>query len=80
MKRQSWFQKDLGPSSLRNVPQRTALAADRAGFTAKLRPHELIAMLTHHYARARARALPKVRTTIAVQGPDGKPAVTIGWG
>ena len=55
-------------------------APARPGFAAKLRPHELIAMLTHHYARARARSLPKVKTTIQVRNPGGKQAVVIGWG
>ena len=50
------------------------------GFATKLRPHELIAMLTHHYTRARARSLPKVKTTIRVRNPAGKQAVVIGWG
>jgi len=46
---------------------------------ARLRPRELIAMLTHHYMRARARSLPRVKTTLSVSTPRGKQAVTIGW-
>jgi hypothetical protein len=52
----------------------------RTTFAARLRPHELIAMLTHHYARARARSLPKVKTSISVLTPGGKQAVVIGQG
>ncbi len=35
-----------------------ALNGQRPGLAARLRPHELIAMLTHHYTRVRARSLP----------------------
>lgn len=81
MKSQGWFQKDAAPlrrpRGLR--PIEALPLPERAGLAAKLRPHELIAMLTHHYARARARALPKVTTTLAVRSPGGRQAVTIEW-
>jgi hypothetical protein len=76
---QGWFQKDkpapkrprlIGAPALARVTEATRLAA-------KLRPHELIAMLTHHYSRVRARSLPRVTVTIAVRNPAGKQAVTI---
>lgn len=53
--------------------------AQAPSLASRLRPHELIAMLTHHYARARARSLPRVKTTLAVSDPGGRQAVTIGW-
>jgi len=57
-----------------------AAPPQRPGFAAKLRPHELIAMLTHHYTRVRARSLPRVKTTLSVSMPGGRQAVVIGWG
>jgi hypothetical protein len=82
MKTQSWFQKD-SPST----PQKAARPAgapvapvERTGLVAKLRPHELIAMLTHHYTRVRARSLPRVKTTLSVATPRGKQAVIISFG
>ncbi len=54
--------------------------AHRPGLAARLRPHELIAMLTHHYTRARARSLPRVKTTLCVTMPGGRQAVVIGFG
>jgi hypothetical protein len=79
MKPQGWFQKDKSPSkrprSLGDaVPARISEASRLA---ARLRPHELIAMLTHHYARVRARSLPKVKISLSVRMPSGKAAVTI---
>jgi hypothetical protein len=79
MKPQGWFQKDKSasrrPKALGDaVPPR---ASDASRFAARLRPHELIAMLTHHYARVRARSLPKVKVSLAVRMPSGKAAVTI---
>jgi len=50
-----------------------------ATLAAKLRPRELIALLTHHYARSRGRNLPRVKTTLNVANPHGRQAVTIGW-
>lgn len=64
----SWSQSNLPPT----VPARPSLAA-------RLRPHELIAMLTHHYTRVRARSLPRVSTTLVVRNPAGRQAVVIGW-
>jgi hypothetical protein len=82
MKTQSWFQKDA-PSKQR-ITARPAGApmapVERSGLVAKLRPHELIAMLTHHYTRVRARSLPRVKTTLAVATPRGKQAVIISFG
>jgi hypothetical protein len=82
MKTQSWFQKDA-PSTLgtaRRPVGAPAAPVERSGLVAKLRPHELIAMLTHHYTRVRARSLPRVKTTLAVATPRGKQAVIISFG
>jgi hypothetical protein len=81
MKTQGWFQKD-SPSTSRTAvwTARIPLAqVERSGLVAKLRPHELIAMLTHHYTRVRARSLPRVKTTLAVATPRGKQAVIISF-
>lgn len=67
-----FFQKEAAPPAPHQAP--------RPGLAARLRPHELIAMLTHHYTRIRARSLPRVRTSISVVMPDGRQAVVIGWG
>jgi hypothetical protein len=85
MKNQNWFHNDPGPAAVRRPPAARPLIAAPAptgkpGFAAKLRPHELIAMLTYHYSRVRLRALPKVRTSISVSNPRGKQAVTISFG
>jgi hypothetical protein len=85
MKTESWFQKDARPAPIRRIPaERPALApavpSSRPSFAAKLRPHELIAMLTHHYARVRSRSLPRVKTTLQVSNPRGKQAVTMSLG
>jgi hypothetical protein len=64
----SWSQSNSPPPT----PARPTLAA-------RLRPHELIAMLTHHYTRVRARSLPRVSTTLVVRNPAGRQAVVIGW-
>ena len=61
MKTQSWFQKET-PSRQRataRLPGTTLPPADKPSLAARLRPHELIAMLTHHYTRVRARSLPR---------------------
>jgi hypothetical protein len=77
MKSERWFQKDKGAtgSVLRGAP-----ATPGRGFAAKLRPHELVALLTRHYNRVRARNLPRVRTALSVATPDGRQAVTISFG
>jgi hypothetical protein len=77
MMTERWFLKDKGATAtaLRGAP-----ATPGKGFAAKLRPHELIALLTHHYNRVRARNLPRVRTTISVVTPAGRPAVVISFG
>jgi hypothetical protein len=79
MKRQEWFRRDK-PNAKR--PKLLGSAAsprptEASKLAARLRPHELIAMLTHHYARARARSLPRVKTSISVRTPGGKQAVTL---
>jgi hypothetical protein len=52
-----------------------------AGSLAKrLKPNELISLLTQHYERVRARARPKVITKIACFTPGGKSAVRIRLG
>jgi hypothetical protein len=85
MKNQNWFHNDQGTVVTRRVPlARPAIVSPpptgKPSFVSKLRPHELIAMLTHHYSRVRSRALPKVRTSISVSNPGGKQAVTISYG
>jgi hypothetical protein len=82
MKTQSWFQKDAPSTHRTGVRPAAAPMApvERTGLVAKLRPHELIAMLTHHYTRVRARSLPRVKTTLAVATPRGKQAVVISFG
>jgi hypothetical protein len=91
MKTQLWFQKDKS-SAQKNEKKRPLLlgaplldrksgvASEASRFASRLRPHDLIAMLTHHYTRVRARSLPKVKTSLSVQGPRGKQAVTISFG
>jgi hypothetical protein len=85
MSLQNWLTSETKPQ--RRQPQVSVadLAAARThrdgpSFASKLRPHELIAMLTHHYTRVRARSLPKVKTSISVKMPDGSQAVTISLG
>jgi hypothetical protein len=85
MKTQSWFQKDTGSLKRaallgRPVGTRPSKTSEISGIAARLRPHELIAMLTHHYTRVRARSMPKVKTTLSVHTPKGKAAVTISFG
>jgi hypothetical protein len=85
MKTQGWFQKEAAIPALssklgKSVLDRKRSANDLSGFAAKLRPHELIAMLTHHYSKVRARSLPRVKTTLAVSTPHGVQAVNISFG
>jgi hypothetical protein len=85
MKTQGWFQKEtvipaLSPKLGKSMLGRKRAVNDISGFAAKLRPHELIAMLTHHYSKVRARSLPRVKTTLAVSSPHGVQAVTISFG
>lgn len=49
-------------------------------FAKRLKPNELISLLTQHYERVRARARPKVITKIACFTPGGKSAVRIRLG
>jgi hypothetical protein len=82
MKTQSWFQKET-PSRTRafaRPPGVPSPVIDKPSLAARLRPHELIAMLTHHYSRVRARTLPRVTTKITVTNPSGKQAVSISFG
>ena len=85
MKTQGWFQKETPIVALHPVLDKGLLGRQRpsrefSGLAAKLRPHELIAMLTHHYTKVRARSLPRVRTTLAVSTPRGSQAVSISFG
>jgi hypothetical protein len=85
MKTQRWFQKDIRPVKRQAllgqpVDARQTKGKDMSGLAARLRPHELIAMLTHHYTRVRARSMPRVKTTLCVNKPDGKQAVMISFG
>jgi hypothetical protein len=84
MKTQSWFQKDTASikrSTLLGAPLLGRKGATEASkFASRLRPHDLIAMLTHHYTRVRARSLPKVKTTLSVKTKSGAQAVKISFG
>ncbi len=84
MKTESWFQKDVPlKPRLKALVRPTGAPlhpAVKPGLAARLRPHELIAMLTHHYTRVRARSLPRVTTRINVSMPGGKQAVVISFG
>jgi hypothetical protein len=74
-----WLQKDKSERKRPRLVGGPAASrqSDASRLAAKLRPHELIAMLTHHYTRARARSLPKVAIRLCVLNSAGKPAVTI---
>lgn len=79
MIRTGWFQKDKTPTR-RPVLLGGAAApkvSEASRLAAKLRPHELIAMLTHHYQKTRAVTRPRVKITVAVCNPGGKQAVII---
>lgn len=73
------FGRDPGKAPARDLGLPAPLAAPKPGLASRLRPHELIAMLTHHYTRVRSRTLPRVKTTLSVATPGGKQAVVIGW-
>jgi hypothetical protein len=79
MKPQGWFQKDKSSAKRPSIVGGPAAprTSEASRLAAKLRPQELIAMLTHHYPRARARTRPRVRITIAVSNPAGKQAVIV---
>jgi hypothetical protein len=86
MKTQSWFQKDTTSSkrpTLLGAPlfgTNKSATSEASRFASRLRPHDLIAMLTHHYARVRARSQPKVKTSLSVANKKGNQAVTISFG
>jgi hypothetical protein len=85
MKTQSWFQKDTASikrSTLLGAPLlgRKNTTTEASKFASRLRPHDLIAMLTHHYTRVRAHSLPKVKTTLSVKTKSGAQAVKISFG
>jgi hypothetical protein len=79
MIRPGWFQKDKTPARRPVLAGAPALpmASEATKLAARLRPHELIAMLTHHYQKTRAHARPRVKITVAVSNPVGKQAVII---
>jgi hypothetical protein len=79
MIRTGWFQKDKAPARRLALVGSPALpkASEASKLAAKLRPHELIAMLTHHYQKTRSVSRPRVRITLAVSNPGGKQAVII---
>jgi hypothetical protein len=62
------------------LPARPGQISEAAKFASRLRPAELIAMLTHHFIRARARSQPRVKTSLNVVNTRGKQAVTISFG
>jgi hypothetical protein len=86
MKTQSWFQKETSTSkrsSILGAPlfgKHKSATSEASKFASRLRPHDLIAMLTHHYTRVRSRGLPKVKTSISVMNKTGAQAVTISFG
>ncbi len=85
MTTQRWFQKETAVVKRKalaglSAGSQTAKPSELSSLAARLRPHELIAMLTHHYTRVRARSLPKVKTTLSVNTPKGKAAVIISFG
>jgi hypothetical protein len=85
MTTQRWFQKETTPIKRKALIGTPAAplkpkASELGALAARLRPHELIAMLTHHYTRVRARSMPRVKTTLSVNTPTGKAAVTISFG
>jgi hypothetical protein len=85
MTTQRWFQKETAPTKRKALIGRPAnslvpKASELGSLAARLRPHELIAMLTHHYTRVRARSMPRVKTSLSVNTPRGKAAVTISFG
>jgi hypothetical protein len=85
MSLQNWLTPETKPQRRQPLRSVTDIAAARTlrdgpSFASKLRPHELIAMLTHHYTKVRARSLPKVKTTISVTMPNGSQAVRITLG
>jgi hypothetical protein len=71
-------------SRLRSASPRTHIERDgrkpAAPLAMRLKPNELISLLTQHYERVRARARPKVTTKIACFTPAGKAAVRIRLG
>jgi hypothetical protein len=76
---QGWFQKDRSAAKrpvLAGLPA-TPATSEASRIAARLRPHELIAMLSHHYARVRARTQPRVSVSISVRAPSGKQAVLL---
>jgi hypothetical protein len=79
MIRPGWFQKDKTPPMRPTIVGGPAnpKSSEAARIAGKLRPHELIAMLTHHYQKTRSHSRPRVKITIAVANPRGKQAVII---
>jgi hypothetical protein len=69
-------------SASRLAPQTSASGSRRSteSFAKRLKPNELISLLTQHYERVRARSRPKVITKIACFMPGGKSAVRIRLG
>jgi hypothetical protein len=82
MKTQNWFKMDSSsmPRPATRPAGKPTVPVERSALVARLRPHELIAMLTHHYTRVRSRSLPRVKTTLTVATPRGKQAVIISFG
>jgi hypothetical protein len=68
------------PGNATEVQALRAAADQIRAMTARLRPHEMIAMLASHYARARTRQHPRVAVSLQVMGPDGREAVAISVG
>jgi hypothetical protein len=68
------------PTSATEVQTLRAAAGQLKAMTAKLRPHEMIAMLASHYARARTRQRPRVAVSLQVMTPGGRAAVEVSVG
>jgi hypothetical protein len=79
MIRSGWFQKDKTSAKRPTLVGGPALpkSSEASRIAARLRPHELIAMLSHHYQKTRAISRPRVKITVAVSNPKGKQAVII---
>jgi hypothetical protein len=68
----------LPPSAPAGEAAALRVAADKLKAMAKtFRPHELVAMLASHYARARISHRPRVATTLQVFRTDGQSAVRL---
>jgi hypothetical protein len=68
------------PSNAGELQALRAAAERLKAMTARLRPHEMIAILASHYAKARTRQQPRVAVSLQVLMPDGRDAVILSRG